>query len=442
MGATAFISPDKQAGPFIPRIPNTIEEAGLPETLVQQLILKILYFRGEVIGRELGKIIGLNFSLIENMMEYFKLQHLVQVKRSMGMGNVSSVFALSDQGRSLALKYLETNSYSGRAPVPLAQYNQAVIDQKHRGNWLNKEKLSAAFSHMVVSSTVLAQVGPAVNAGKSFLIYGQPGNGKTYLAEALLKIESEPVYVPFAIESQGQIIQMYDPLYHHRLDLDEGENSIWMVDKEKEYDSRWFLAKRPFIVSGGELNMDMLDLGFKPDSKTYDAPFQLKANNGIYLIDDFGRQKVSPAEVLNRWIVPMEKGIDYYNFLSGNKISVPFETFLVFSTNLKPENIGDEAFLRRIQYKLFLKSPNDDEFAHIFRRYCAQMDLPIAHGALPTFIEMKYKSTKKMFRRCHPRDVVSHAIDLINFEGLPYELTLDVLDTAFDSTFVTDCYED
>jgi predicted ATPase with chaperone activity len=432
---------DVRPSTFVPPEPQTVEDTGLSHTFVQQLILKVLYFRGEVLGRDLARHVGLNFSLIEPSIEYFKLQHLIAVKRSLGMGLVSSSFALSDQGRVLATKYLDINTYSGKAPVPLAQYAEAVNMQRRRGNWLSADKLQTAFKHMSISPELLAMVGPAVNSGKSFLIYGQPGNGKTFLAEALIHIESDPIYIPYAIECQGQIIQMYDPIYHHRLDKEEDTESIWATEEEEQFDGRWFLAKRPFIMTGGELTLDMLDLSYKADSKTFDAPFQLKANNGIYLIDDFGRQKVSPAEVLNRWIVPMEKGIDYFNFITGGKMTVPLDTFLVFSTNLRPEQIGDEAFMRRIQYKLFVRSPDEEEFVRIFRRYCASLDLPVAHGALPAFIEKHYRATGKMFRRCHPRDVVSHAVDLMSFEGRPYELTLEVLDMAFESTFVVDQYE-
>lgn len=427
---------------FVPPVPQTLEDTGLSETMVQQLILKLIYFRGEISGRDLARQVGLNFSIIEGSLEYFKLQHLVAVKRSFGMGPVSSVFAVSDQGRALAQKFLESNAYGGRAPVPLEQYTHAVLQQKRKGSWLNRAKLEAAFSHMVVSEKTIMQVGPAVNAGKSFLIYGQPGNGKTYIAEALLRIESDPIYIPFAIEANGQIIQMYDPLYHQRLDSDEGdEPSIWNVSEENHYDGRWFRARRPFIMSGGELGLEMLDLSFKQDARIYDAPFQLKANNGIYLIDDFGRQKVSPAEVLNRWIVPMEKGVDYFTFLSGGKMSVPFDTFLVFSTNLRPEQIGDEAFLRRIQYKMFMRSPDEKEFIKIFNDYCKAQDLRLQPGALDAFLQTRYRATGKMFRRCQPRDVITHAIDLIRFEGLPWQLTADVLDRAFESTFVSEEYE-
>jgi hypothetical protein len=206
---------------------------------------------------------------------------------------------------------------------------------------------------------------------------------------------------------------------------------------DAQYDGRWVRCRRPFIVSGGELNIDMLDLGYNAITKVYDAPFQLKANNGIYLIDDFGRQKTSPAEVLNRWIVPMDRRVDFLSFNTGGKMEVPFETFLIFSTNLQPEGLGDEAFLRRIQYKMFLRNPSRAEFIEIFQSFCASQSLEIPSFAIDTFIQTHYETTAKKFRRCHPRDVISHAIDLINFEQLPFGLTEDLLDRAFASCFVT-----
>jgi predicted ATPase with chaperone activity len=427
---------------YSPPIPQSLEETGLPPSMIQQLILKILYFRGDVLGRDLSSALGLNYSVIEDAMEFLKAQHLVAVRRSLGMGNFSNMYALSESGRGLALTYLEDNQYAGKAPVPVTQYAEAVRAQRLDNDWLTMDILREAYRHMVVNPRVLSQIGPAVNSGKSFLIYGQPGNGKTFLAEALNNIESDPIYIPYAIECQGQIIQMYDPLHHHKIEEEE-ENPLWMVAQTMQYDARWFRARRPFLTSGGELSLEMLDLCFNGASKVYDAPLQLKANNGIYLVDDFGRQKATPAEVLNRWIVPMEKRVDYFNFRSGGKMAVPFETFLVFSTNLRPEQLGDEAFLRRIQYKMFLRSPDESEFVNIFLRFCDTQNLPLdGPEIVPEFLEKHYHRTGKRFRRCHPRDVISHACDILRFERLPYLLTRDVLDRAFESTFVSDEYED
>jgi len=290
----------------------------------------------------------------------------------------------------------------------------------------------------VLTPNILSQIGPAVSSLNSLLIYGKPGNGKTYLIEALANLHTEPIYLPYALECQGNIIQVYDPIYHVRV---EDEQSTALTDFAPTWDRRWCRIKKPFIVSGGELSLDMLDLNFNTTSRIYEAPFQLKANNGVYLVDDFGRQKASPAEVLNRWIVPMERRVDYLSFLTGGKMTVPFETFLVFSTNLNPTDLGDEAFLRRIQYKLLLRGPSEQEFCEIFSRFCDGKKLPYTPEMIDRFVDRYYRPTGKEFRRCHPRDLLTHALNLMHFEKLPFELTEDLLDRAFESCFVQDVEE-
>ncbi|MEO7146190.1 MAG: hypothetical protein ABI165_22065, partial [Bryobacteraceae bacterium] len=234
--------------PVMPPPPATLEQSGLTSSLIEQLILKMLYFRGEVVGRDLASALGLKFSLIDNTIESLKHQHTVALKRSLGMGNSSGLFHLTEAGRALARGYLETNQYAGPAPVPLQQYTAIVRRQKLNGSWLTSEKLLAAFKHMVVSPRILSQIGPAVNSGKSFLIYGQPGNGKTALAESLFRIHTEPVYIPYAIEYQGNIVQVYDPIYHQK--IEDSEEELSAVTYERAYDGRWFRSRRPFIITG------------------------------------------------------------------------------------------------------------------------------------------------------------------------------------------------
>jgi len=418
---------------IVPPVPETLDESGIPAAMLEHLIVKLLYSRGEMLGRDLSEAMGLKFSLIEDFIELLKRQYLIQAKSSLGMGNSTTMFALTETGRDLARECMQHDHYAGPAPVPLFQYNYIVRRQKQRDGWLTQEALAHAYRRMVVTPKVLAQIGPAVSSGNSFLIYGQPGNGKTFLAEALGTLDESPIYVPYAIECQGCIIQVFDPVYHQA--VDDGEQPSVLALQEP-YDRRWVKCRRPFIVTGGELTLDMLELKYNQISKVYDAPYQLKANNGIYLIDDFGRQLCSPAEVLNRWIVPMERRVDYLKFHGGGKMSVPFEAFLVFSTNLKPDQLGDEAFLRRIQYKMFLRSPDQQEFASIFERFCESRSLKCDEELIARFIETHYLRPGKPFRRCHPRDVISHAIDLIRFEKLASELTDQLLERAFESCFL------
>ena len=421
--------------PAAPNVPESIEEAGIATSMVEQLILKALHYQGEVVGRELARDLGLKFSVIEGLIENMKRANLIGVKSSLGMGAISSKFMLTENGRDLAKEYIGQCAYSGKVPVPMAQYTEMVRLQKQREGWLTMAALREAYKHMTVTDDLLNAIGPAVNAGKSFLIYGQPGNGKTFLAEALFNVDETPIYVPYAIECQGMIIQMFDPIYHHPIQEQQDVMSAFTV--ESGADGRWFKTRRPFIVSGGELDLKMLDLSYNPVSRFYEAPFQLKANNGIYLIDDFGRQKVTPAEVLNRWIVPMERRIDFLTFTNGAKMTVPFECFLIFSSNLKPSNLGDEAFLRRIQYKMLLKSPREEEFVQIFTKFAEGKGLACPKNLVDSFLDRHYRGIGKARRRCHPRDVLSHAIDIINFEKRPFELNDDVLDRAFSSNFVS-----
>jgi hypothetical protein len=425
-----------ETGAVFPPEPESLEQTGLPASLIQQLIVKILYFRGDLYGQDLCRAIGLKFSVIQDIIESLILQHYIQVKKSLGMGHVAALMTLTESGRARAREYLESNQYAGPAPVPLAQYAEIVRQQRPRDGWLTKEALRKAFSGMVMTERTLSQVGPAVSSANSLLIYGKPGDGKTYLVESLNNIEGNPVFVPHAIECQGNIVQVFDPIYHQPIEEEEEPSVLAVAVESSRRDRRWIQCKRPFIVSGGELSLDMLDLRFNETSKIYEAPFQLKANNGIYLIDDFGRQRATPAEVLNRWIVPMERRVDYLSFLTGGKMTAPFETFLVFSTNLNPASLGDEAFLRRIQYKLLLRGPGEAEFKRIFENFCSSRRIHCPIGLVDRLIEKHYRRSGKQFRRCHPRDLLSHALNLIHFERLPYELNDEILDRAYESCFV------
>jgi hypothetical protein len=418
---------------FIPPVPWKIKDTGLSEVFLEQLTCNILYSRGELTGRVIADSLGLSFSVIEPLLNDLKARMIVELKSSLGYGLISSIFALSEMGRKRCRESAGASQYTGPTPVPLAQYVAGVRAQKPPKGWLNRETLTRAYRHMVTGPEVFSQLGPAINSGKSLLIYGNPGNGKTYLAEALLDLEAVDVYIPYALEYNGTIIQVYDPLHHKSLDRTDEGGALFSL--ERSFDSRWVRCRRPFLVTGGELSIEMLELSFNAATKVYDAPFHVKANNGMYLIDDFGRQKVTPAELLNRWIVPMENRIDHLSLPTGGKLAMPFEAFLIFSTNLNPSGLGDEAFLRRIQYKMVVKNPTAEEFRIIFVGFCKAKGLSCPDEMVEQFLEKHYSHTGREFRRCHARDVISHAIDLMDFEERPHELTEDLLDRAFGSCF-------
>jgi predicted ATPase with chaperone activity len=418
---------------FLPPAPQTIAETGLSSSLFEHLIFNILYSRGTMTGRGLADVLGVFFGVIEAVINDLKTRNAVEVKSSEGFGLGSSLFALSEMGRKRAREYFDIHQYVGPAPIPLEMYRQAVASQRLHKGWLTQEALKAAYKDAVLEPDVLEQIGPAANSGKSLLIYGMPGNGKTYMAEALLNLLTAEVFIPYAVEYNGAITQIFDPLYHKRSTGDEFVEDV--ISRNRMYDGRWAKCQRPFISSGGELGLDMLELRLNPATKVYAAPFHVKANNGIYVIDDFGRQRVKPLELLNRWIVPMESRIDQLDLSSGGKLSMPFEMFLVFSTNLLPAQLGDEAFLRRIQYKILVRNPRIVEFRQIFRRYATKLHLGYSDTLLDKFLEERYERVKKPLRRCHPRDLLLHVIDLIEFLRLPHELTEDLLNRAFDGCF-------
>jgi dynein-related subfamily AAA family protein len=432
MTTAAATSAPVDTQPAPPPPPSSIRESGLHPDTLSQILLKTL-IAGEASGTGLADRLRLPYSLLEALVEHSRVEKLVEVKGTSGTGSAGYRYALTDLGRDRANQFLEVSRYVGPAPVPLAQYNAYVRACMSARPYLDRERLAGGFQHLVIGKAMLDQLGPAVNSGKSLFLYGAPGNGKTVVAEGIGHAIGGDVYVPSAIDVDGQIITMFDPINHKSAGEAASTGSVITAAAQ---DRRWERIRRPIVVVGGELTLEMLDLTFNPISGFYEAPIQMKANGGVFVVDDFGRQRIPPRDLLNRWIVPLESRVDYLTMHTGRKFEVPFNVFIVFATNLKPESLADEAFLRRIPYKILAKNPTMDEYCRIFEMNCRRRHLKF-DPVMVEYLNRKYYQPRKLqMRACHPRDLIEQVVDICRYQDREPVLTRELLDAACGSYFL------
>jgi predicted ATPase with chaperone activity len=435
---------DSNQMPEPPAQPTSIAETGLTMGFLNDLVLKVVYFTGAITGQRLEEMTKLPFlGVIDRVLEFLKLEEYVDIIGAEGgFSERSFQYIITNKGRLKVHEVLDRNQYAGPAPVPLDQY-LAMLERQQIGDMvIEQASIRQAFSHLVVSEKMLDRIGPAANSSRSLFLYGPAGNGKTTIAEGIANMLGGHVLIPYAVEVDGQIIKVYDPLNHQVVQ----QNEVGHSEPAAPYggapratrfpDARWLICRRPRVVTGGELILEQLELIFDPVSKIYEAPFQMKANGGLFLIDDFGRQKCRPQDLLNRWIVPLEKKWDFLALQTGKKIQVPFDVLIVFSTNLNPKDLVDDAFLRRIRHKIEVPNPSPAEFRAIFQLVCKQKKVPYSDEGLRHLLQEHYMKVGRDLRSCHPRDLCDQILDEAKYRGISPTMTKELIDRAAEAYFV------
>ncbi|MBP1685316.1 MAG: hypothetical protein H6Q33_1459 [Deltaproteobacteria bacterium] len=433
-----MLDAETSTAPTMPRAPRTLEDTGLSPDLVLQIVLKTLHLAGTLKGTDLAERLGVNFQVIQSSLDDLKWQQHCEIVGAGETGAPSFRYRITDAGRVRAALFLDQNHYVGKLPVPLAQY-QAYMEDFRAGlqRHITPDRVREAFSHLVLSDRVLDQLGPAICSGDSLFVYGPPGNGKTVIAQAIGNLLEGDVAIPHALEVEGGIIRMFDPVSHKSV-VQEPAADEPSLDRAEKADRRWMLCKRPIVTVGGELTLQALDLSFSATTGFYHAPVQMLANGGLLVIDDFGRQQCAPRDLLNRWIVPLESRVDFLTLQTGLKFEFPFVVLVVFATNIKPVELVDEAFLRRIHYKVFAESPTTRDFVQIFQNYCDLVGVPFDPPVADSLLQNVLHPRKIQLRGCQPRDLINQALALAEYSGQPRRLTPALLEAACDSYFVDD----
>ena len=422
MDYSTSLKPDV-AGP--PVAPDAVEDVGVPKNILEELLLKSLYFSGPLTLHEWGDITRLRPQVLDELFRRLRHEQLCEV-----IGMVGSVHrvAITSQGRSRAFQLLSYNQYVGPAPVSLESYVGRVRSQSVRHLEVHPPALKRAFTHLVLDEQTLTRLGTALNSGGSIFLYGPTGAGKTTIAEALPHVLAEDgIWIPYAVEVDGQIIVVHDPLVHKEVSTRGGAA-----------DPRWVFCQRPTVVVGGELTIEMLDLQFNSVTKFYAAPPQMKANNGVLIIDDFGRQRVRPEELLNRWVVPLDRKTDFLTLTGGKKIEIPFELIVVFATNMDPSQLADAAFLRRIQTKIRIDMASEQQFQAIFRTVCAQAGLQYNAALVAELMDVLQNRLKEPLRPCYPRDLVNQICWAARYEGRKPVFDRNAIISAVEAYFLSD----
>jgi len=419
-----------------PPSPRSLADTGLSTIMMRDILLKSMFRTNQDQVSNLSKVVCLPVPLVQELVDLARTQKLVTATGTMHAtaGNEMG-YELTDAGKARALDALSQSEYYGAMPVPLDQYSVQIKRQSVRDIRLNKEQLMSGMGHLILPPDLIDNLGPAVTSGRSILLYGPPGNGKSSISHGIRAALGDKVYVPRAIEYSGQIISVYDPIVHSAAEANvDDPNSLRRTSNK--YDNRYVFCERPSVITGGELSLEMLDLTYNPTARTYQAPLQLKATGGIFIIDDLGRQAEPPQKIVNRWIVPLEESRDILALQSGEKFTVPFDTLVIFSTNFHPNQIFDGAALRRIFFKIKIDGPSQENFLKIFAMVARKKKMPLDEVALMHLMKVKFPTIENNYANYQPVFLIDQMISVCDFENIPYQMTPELIDRAWSNMFV------
>lgn len=417
--------------------PVSFNDIDIQKNIVIDLIMRLMFQEGNVSLKRFADVIKLKASLIDDILSRMQNEHMVEVTSAGQLGRLSYQYRLTDSGYKRAMEAFERSAYIGPAPVTIDKYNELIMAQTQRDKSIPISDFRHALRHLVLPEGFEKQLGPAVNKGTSLFLYGPPGNGKTTIAESIAELVggSDPIWLPYSLTIGGYIVNLYDNLVHQPHQA--ADSFRRRGTGQSAIDERWGLFKRPVVTVGGELAMNSLDLRYDETAKFYEAPLQMKANGGMFLIDDFGRQMMRPQELLNRWIVPLETGVDYLRLRTGQTMEIPFRQLIVFSTNLDPLDLADEAFLRRIQIKVLVDGPDKNMYYQIFKIMCDSMGIEFARDPFVHLLEKWYGEDGRELQACHPRDILKIIKAMCEFEEVPFHLSVEKIDAACGVYFVS-----
>ncbi|MBY6136549.1 hypothetical protein KUV61_11985 [Nocardioides marinus] len=420
-----------------PPPPKGLEQMQLPLVMMRDILLKTIFRKNVETVSEIAAAICLPASVTQELVDIAREQKLLEATGTLNANSGNEMgYQLTDAGKARALDALSQSEYFGAMPVPLAVYSEQVKRQSIRNIQVTRQQLTSAMGHLVLPDSLLDHLGPAVSAGRSILMYGPPGNGKSSISNGIRDALGDNIYVPRAIEYAGQVITVYDPIVHTEVAQEpEDPNSL---RRRRRFDERYVLCQRPTVITGGELSLEMLDLVYNPTARTYQAPLQLKSTGGIFIVDDLGRQAEPPQALVNRWIVPLEESKDILALQSGEKFEVPFDTLVIFSTNFHPNEIFDQAALRRIFFKIKIDGPNQENFLKIFAMVARKKGMPLDEASLVHLLKQRYPEINNIYSNYQPVFLIDQMIAICDFEGIPYQMTPDLIDRAWANMFVKD----